>query len=84
MKENRGIKYKMNLVEIGLETAEYKVLGTAFLYKKQRFSDLLNDDKKKFIVLKDAKVSPLDSEGSSDEKEYLMVNKNFIVLSWEG
>lgn len=79
---DRGIKYKMDLIRIGLETAKCKVFGTVALYKKQRFSDLLNNGKK-FIVLRDVKVSPLDSEGSSYEKEYLMVNKDFIVLSWE-
>lgn len=79
---DRGIKYKMDLIRIGLETTKYKALGTVALFKKQSFSDLLNNGKK-FIVLKDVKVSPLDSEGSSYEKEYLMVNKDFIVLSWE-
>lgn len=79
---DRGIKYKMDLIRIGLETAEYKVLGTVALYKKQRFSDLLNNGKK-FIVLRDVKVFPLSSEGSSYEKDYLMVNKDFVVLSWE-
>jgi len=75
-------KYQMNLVEIGLETTEYKILGTASLYKNQRFSDLLND-KKNLIVLRNVKVYPRNSKERSYEKEYLMINKDSIVLAWE-
>jgi len=75
-------KYQMNLVEIGLETTEYKILGTASLYKNQRFSDLLND-KKNFIVLRNVKVYPRNGKERSYEKEYLMINKDSIVLAWE-
>ena len=75
-------KYQMNLVEIGLETTEYKILGTASLYKNQRFSDLLND-KKNLIVLRNVKVYPRNGKNCSYEKEYLMINKDSIVLAWE-
>ena len=64
---------------MGLEAAK-KALGTVFLYKDQRLSDLLNDEK--FIILKDVKVLPLNSQDGS-YKKYLTINKDFIVSSWE-
>ena len=63
----KGIKYEMDAIRIGLETAKYKALGTVFLYKNQRLSDLLNDERK-FIILKDVKVLPLNSQDGSYEK----------------
>lgn len=65
---------------MGLEAAK-KALGTVFLYKDQRLSDLLNDERK-FIILKDVKVLLLNSQDGS-YKKYLTINKDFIVLSWE-
>ncbi len=78
----KPIKYSMDLVEIGLETAKYKILGTAFLYKDKRFSDSLNNGRS-FIILRDAKVFSLGSKMLLYEKDYLMVNKDSILLSWE-
>ena len=81
---NRGfVKYEMDLIQVGLETARYKILGKASLYKKQRFSDLLNDEKKSFIVLKDVKVFPIGSKEVLLEREYLMIKKDLIVFAWE-
>ena len=51
------------------------------MHKDQRLSDLLNDERK-FIILKDVKVLLLNSQDGS-YKKYLMINKDFIVLSWE-
>ena len=66
---------------MGLEAAK-KALGTVFLHKDQRLSDLLNDEK--FIILKDVKVLPLNSNSQDGSyKKYLTINKDFIVSSWE-
>ena len=53
---------------MGLEAAKYKALGTVFLYKNQRLSDLLNDERK-FIILKDVKVLPLNSNSQDGSYE---------------
>ncbi len=76
------IKYSVDFIEVGLETSNYKILGKVPLYKNKRFSDSLNDEKV-FIVLRDARVFSLKDNKLFYEKEYLMVNKNCILLSWE-
>ncbi len=82
-KEVRGfMRYQMNSVEIGLETAEYRISGMVSLYKNRRLSDLLNDERG-FVVLRNAKVLPVNSSNSSYQKQCLMVNKESIILAWE-
>ena len=76
------IKYHVDFIEVGLETSKYKILGKVPLYKNKRFSDSLNDEKD-FIVLRDVKVFSLKDNKLFYEKEYLMVNKSCVLLSWE-
>ena len=76
------IKYSVDFIEVGLETSNYKILGKVPLYKNRRFSDSLNDEKV-FIVLRDTRVFSLKDNKLCYEKEYLMINKNCILLSWE-
>lgn len=70
-------------VRVGLETAKYKILGKIFLLKDWRLSDLLNQNERGFLVLTNAKAFSVDGKDVLCEKEFLMINKNSIVLAWE-
>lgn len=73
---------KVAWIYVGIETRRHRIIGKLVQYEGSRFSDALNRQKD-FIVLCDARVSPLDGVEDAREYEALMVGKDKITLAWE-
>ena len=71
------------LEQIVLETPRYRVEGNVMLPPegyKSRLSDHLNDPDREFLIVLDAKLSPLEGEGQPSELPVVMIQRNRIDL----
>ena len=69
-------------IRVEIITAKYKIEGNVHVIYNHRASDMLNS-KEHFIAVTDAIIYPVDKQEPLFEKDFIAVNKNFIICLTE-
>lgn len=69
---------------IVVETDRYRISGVLHLPRdgyRSRLTDYLNAAERAFLALTDVELTPLDGEGPSEQRPFLALSINHVVLA---
>jgi hypothetical protein len=67
-----------------IETDRHRISGSITMPSggfRSRLSDFLNHAEKEFIAVTDAAVAPIDGNGATERREFVVVGRQHIVLA---
>jgi hypothetical protein len=69
---------------IVVETDRYRISGILHLPRdgyRSRLTDYLNAAERAFLALTDVEITPLDGDGASEQRPFLALSINHVVLA---
>ena len=89
MGERKPSRYKAHMEQrverIVLETETHRIVGDLHMPRegyRSRLSDYLNRGDDHFVALSDAQIEPLNGGGQAQDREFVAVARNHVMLAY--